>query len=148
MAGRHRMRFADARNPRGLRPLTVIALCSVVAVLAVLLTQTVHPQGAASGGASVNSAGQGNTAPAATDPGTADQSDDFPHLGTLPRRHLDPDLCEDRAQCRRNPHSGFIGEKSGEIAGSSWGEDHDHAHRGDGRTQNQDQRDHLSVLPL
>jgi Alpha-galactosidase, CBM13 domain len=73
VAGRHRMRFVDARVSRGLRPLTVTALCSIVAVLAVLVTQTVHPRGATSGGASAYSAGQGNGAPAATDSGTTDQ---------------------------------------------------------------------------
>jgi Alpha-galactosidase, CBM13 domain len=77
VAGRHRMRFADARMSRGLRPLTVAALCSVVAVVAVLVTQTLHPQGATSG-ASIYSAGQGNTATAATDGTSTDsgQSDD------------------------------------------------------------------------
>ena len=70
MAGRHRMGFTDARVARGLRPLTVTALCSIVAVLAVLVTQTLHPQGATSG-SSIYSYGQGNAA-AATDGGSTD----------------------------------------------------------------------------
>ncbi len=70
--------------PRGLRPLTVTALCGGVAVLAVLLTQTVHPPGATSGAPPPLSTGQGNAAAAPADgdstdsgtPGDATPSDE------------------------------------------------------------------------
>ncbi len=62
MSGRHRLRFAA---PRGLRPLTVVALCSVVAVLAVLATETTHPY----------NGGGGGTSSAAIDPGDGSDSD-------------------------------------------------------------------------
>jgi hypothetical protein len=61
LAGRHRLRSVadDAlgepiaeiapASRRGLRPLTVLALCCVVAVLAVLVTKVAHPYGATGG---------------------------------------------------------------------------------------------------
>ena len=71
--GRHRHRFWGDR-PRGLRPLTVLALCCVVAVLAVLATQATHPYG--TGQTSTAAADGGNTD--STDPSASDPSTDEP----------------------------------------------------------------------
>lgn len=79
--GRHRHRLWGEKSPRGLRPLTVVALCCVVAVLTVWATQATHPY----------SIGGGNTSSAAQDPGTTDEgtvpsdgTSDEPTLATDP----------------------------------------------------------------
>jgi hypothetical protein len=78
--GRHRHRFWGEKSPRGLRPLPVVALCCVVAVLAVWATQATHPYGI----------GGSNTSNAAQDPGVdagaapSDGASDEPTLATDP----------------------------------------------------------------
>src|SRR5439155_20425410 len=74
--GRHSPFPGDKEPRRGLRPLTVLAMCSVVAVLAVVVTQAVTPR-AHSGGGSVSAAEPGDQA-TTDDSGTGGGTDAGP----------------------------------------------------------------------
>jgi hypothetical protein len=92
LAGRHRLRSGagDAAGEptietatvarRGLRPLTVLALCCVVAVLAVLATKVAHPYGASSGGGqyTISTETSDPTGSAGAGDGTEDGTEDAP----------------------------------------------------------------------
>jgi hypothetical protein len=72
--GRHRYRIWGSKSPHGLRPLTVVALCSLVAVLAVWATEATHPYGIG-GNTSLAAPNQDGTddSPTVADDGSSDE---------------------------------------------------------------------------